>query len=98
MEQKMPDTVWKEGAMHVRKILVPVDFSPASTLALGHGIALVRRFKAKLTLLHVIEPSGALTHAFPRESEKADKARHEQAERMLGALVAPEDQDDLDLE
>lgn len=84
--------------MHIRKVLVPVDFSPASILAIGHGIALARRFKAKLALLHVIEPSVALTYTFPTESEKADKARYEQAERMLGALVGPEDQDDLDLE
>lgn len=84
--------------MHIRKVLVPVDFSPPSSFAIGHGIALARRFKAKLMLFHVIEPSVALTYTFPTESEKADKARYEQAERMLGALVGPEDQDDLDLE
>ena len=84
--------------MHITKVLVPVDFSPPSTAAVNHAIALARRFRAKLTLLHVIEPSAALTYVFPAESESIDKARYERAERMLAAMVGPEDQDDLDLQ
>jgi nucleotide-binding universal stress UspA family protein len=84
--------------MHIKKVLVPVDFSPPSTVAVNHGILLARKFRAKLTLLHVIEPATALTYAFPTESEKAEKARFERAERMLAAMVGPEDQDDLDLQ
>jgi nucleotide-binding universal stress UspA family protein len=84
--------------MHIEKVLVPVDFSPPSTVAVNHGILLARRFRAKLTLLHVIEPGTALTYTFPTESEKAEKARYERAERMLAAMVGPEDQDDLNLQ
>jgi nucleotide-binding universal stress UspA family protein len=84
--------------MHITKVLVPVDFSPLSTAAVNHGIVLARRFRAKLTLMHVIEPSSALTYVFPTESESVDKARYERAERMLAAMVGPEDQDDLDLQ
>jgi nucleotide-binding universal stress UspA family protein len=84
--------------MHIKKVLVPVDFSPPSTVAVNHGILLARRFRAKLTLLHVIEPGTALTYTFPTETEKAEKARYERAERMLAAMVGPEDQDDLDLQ
>jgi nucleotide-binding universal stress UspA family protein len=35
---------------------VPLDFSPPSKKALGYAVAVARQFKAKLTLLHVVEP------------------------------------------
>jgi nucleotide-binding universal stress UspA family protein len=84
--------------MEIKKVLVPVDFSPPSTQAINHAISLARKFHAKLFLLHVIEPSSALLVAFPNEGKKLERQRHEQAERMLSALVASEDQDNLDLE
>jgi nucleotide-binding universal stress UspA family protein len=83
--------------MHIKTVLVPVDFSPPSTVAVNYGMSLARKFRAKLTLLHVIEPATALTYTFPTESEKAEEERFERAERMLGAMVGPEDQDDLNL-
>jgi nucleotide-binding universal stress UspA family protein len=84
--------------MRITKVLVPVDFSPPSTVAVNHAVLLARRFRAKLTLLHVIEPSTALMYTFPTESEVAERQRCERAERMLSAMLGPEDQDDLDLE
>jgi nucleotide-binding universal stress UspA family protein len=84
--------------MRITKVLVPVDFSPPSSVAVNHAVLLARRFRAKLTLLHVIEPSTALMYTFPTESEAAGKQRCERAERMLAAMLGPEDQDDLDLE
>ena len=44
--------------LHIRSILVPLDFSPPSRQALDAAVAFARRFKAKLTLLHVVEPVG----------------------------------------
>jgi nucleotide-binding universal stress UspA family protein len=87
----------KGGDMRINKVLVPVDFSPASTLAVNHGIALARKFRAKLTLLHVVETATALLYTFPTEAEKVERQRLEQAEKMLPVLVGPEDQDDLDV-
>jgi nucleotide-binding universal stress UspA family protein len=84
--------------MRIAKVLVPVDFSPPSTVAVNHAVLLARRFRAKLTLLHVIEPSTALMYTFPIESEAAERQRCERAERMLSAMLGSEDQDDLDLE
>jgi nucleotide-binding universal stress UspA family protein len=84
--------------MRITKILVPVDFSPPSTVAVNHAVLLARRFRAKLSLLHVIEPGTALMYTFPTESEAAERKRCERAERMLAAMLSPEDQDDLDLE
>lgn len=48
---KTPKTTFK-----VKSILVPIDFSNASTKALTYAAALAEEFKAKLTLLYVIEP------------------------------------------
>ena len=40
----------------IKSILVPLDFSQPSMKALDHAVSLARQFKAKLTLLHVVEP------------------------------------------
>jgi len=47
--------------------------------------------------MHVVESPSGLTHPFKAGTPMLDKAHREQALRMLSALVASEDQDDLDL-
>jgi nucleotide-binding universal stress UspA family protein len=74
-----------------------VDFSPPSTLAVNHGVALARKLKAKLLLLHVVESPSALLYTFPTEAEKVERQRREQAEKMLPVLISPGDRDDLDI-
>lgn len=83
--------------MRIEKILVPVDFSPTSRAALNHAVVLARKFRAKLSLLHVIEMPGPSAYAFPAESLWPANEHREQAARMLSALLSPEDQDDLGL-
>jgi nucleotide-binding universal stress UspA family protein len=70
--------------MQIGKVLVPVDFSPASTLAVNCAIAFTRQFRGRLSLVHVLGSS--------------DKTIIEDATRRMCELVAPEDQDDLDLQ
>jgi nucleotide-binding universal stress UspA family protein len=70
--------------MRIDKVLVPIDFSAASTLAVNCAITFARRFRGRLSLVHVLGPS--------------DKAVIEEATRRMCELVAPEDQDDLDLQ
>lgn len=41
---------------HLKKILVPVDFSKCSVKALQYAIPFANQFHAELTLLHVIPP------------------------------------------
>jgi nucleotide-binding universal stress UspA family protein len=82
--------------MQIRKVLAPVDFSPPSTLAVNNGVALARQYRAKLSLLHVVESPSALLYTFPTEAGRVEAQRKEQAGKMLPALVSPEDQDDLD--
>jgi nucleotide-binding universal stress UspA family protein len=83
--------------MQIKKVLVPVDFSPPSTLAVNHGVALARKFRATLSLLHVVESPSALLYTFPTEADKVEAQRKDQAEKMLPMLVSDEDQDDLDV-
>jgi nucleotide-binding universal stress UspA family protein len=42
--------------LRIKSILVPLDFSPPSKKALEYAVTFARQFKAKLTLLHVVEP------------------------------------------
>src|SRR5690242_6619071 len=70
--------------MGSKRVLVPVDFSPPSILAVNYGVSLARQFRGQLMLLHVL--SGG-------ESPE----RQEQATAALSMLVSPEDQDDLNL-
>ncbi len=84
--------------MNILNILVAVDFSPASRFGVDLGVALARAFRAKLTLLHVLEDTSVLPHKFPSEWDKADKRRYDQALRLLSILLGPEDQDDLNLQ
>ena len=50
----------------IRRILVPLDFSPASDRALGYARALSEEFGAPLYLLHVIEDR-LMTGPWPAE-------------------------------
>jgi nucleotide-binding universal stress UspA family protein len=83
--------------MNIKNVLVPVDFSPPSRLAVGYGVSLARRFRGKLTLVHVVESPPAVMHRLAWDRSRMEKQQSEQALRMMSALVAPEDQDDLDL-
>jgi nucleotide-binding universal stress UspA family protein len=83
--------------MRIEKVLVPVDFSPPSRVAVNYGVALARKFRAKLALLNVVQVPAVTVYTFPVETVWIEKEQREQAARMLSALVAPEDQDDLDL-
>jgi nucleotide-binding universal stress UspA family protein len=84
--------------MDIKTVLVPIDFSPPSRLALNQGIAFARKFHARLTLLNVVETPPAFTYTWPADYAKIETQHRDQAWRMLSALVAPEDQDDLDLQ
>ena len=84
--------------MRITKILVPVDFSTPSRLAVSHGITLARKFHARMTLLNVTDLPGTVLYAQPATSEKIEREHREQTSRMLSSLVVPKDQSDLDLQ
>lgn len=49
------------------KILVPIDFSEQSLVALEQSYNIAREYNAEITLLHVIEESGMLTKFFSNQ-------------------------------
>lgn len=46
----------KQTGIKLKRILVPIDFSPLSKKALQYALRFAEEFRAGLTLLHVIEP------------------------------------------
>src|SRR6185503_13034058 len=62
---------------HIKRILIPFDFSETAELALEHGTFMAKLFKAEIALLHVIESysfASAITSAFSKtQSEYEEK-------------------------
>ena len=46
--------------LHLKKILVPIDFSPMSKKAFQYALRFAERFGCEIVLLHVVEPVGAI--------------------------------------
>jgi universal stress protein A len=72
----------------LKQILVPVDFSLCSLKALDYALGLAQTFQAKLTLLHVVEPtvypeSYALT---PSTLDEANQNLMESSRERLSEL------------
>lgn len=83
--------------MDIKNVMLPTDFSEPSQMALHYAVVLARTFGARLTLVHVLEPQPVLEVATEAEIEKIGSDRRETALQQLGGLLAPEDEDDLDL-
>jgi nucleotide-binding universal stress UspA family protein len=69
--------------IHIHKILVPIDFSEASKMALNYGFSLAREFEARLVLAHVAP---------------FDSAAYEQAKVPLLDLVPAAFREEFDFE
>jgi nucleotide-binding universal stress UspA family protein len=46
--------------LNLKKILVPIDFSPMSKKAVQYALRFAERFGCEIVLLHVVEPVGAI--------------------------------------
>ncbi len=79
--------------LRIESILVPLDFSPPSKKALDYAVTLARQFKAKLTLLHVVEPVATPDFAasFPlaMENDKLMAAAKNELERAVKSARIP---------
>lgn len=71
--------------MTKKKILVPVDFSDQSLIALGQSYNLARKYQAEITLLYVIEDHGLVSKLFSKEQDDSLK---KQVEENLAKLAA----------
>jgi universal stress protein A len=74
-------------AFAVKKILVPLDFSPASQEAFKYALRFAKEFGSHLTLLHVLEP--VLAKSFRAGSRASAFSEKElvSAEKNLRALL-----------
>jgi universal stress protein A len=79
--------------LRINSILVPFDFSPSSKMALDYAVTFARQFKARLTLLHVVEPVATPDFAasFPlaMENDKLMAAAKDELERAVKSARFP---------
>lgn len=66
----------------IKKILIPVDFSETSLLAIEHGRILAKMLKADVILLHCDEKAAASHAAMDAETEVVDKGGSGSGKRL----------------
>lgn len=73
---------------NIKKILIPLDFSETSLLALEHGAYMASLYKANLVLLHVIKPNLlVISQEYAPMSIDVLKYHEETASRKLEELI-----------
>ena len=77
-----------EPALRFKKILAPVDFSPASQNGLKHALRFAQSFGAELTLLHVLEPTPAANFVAIPGAVPFPETDFSKAEKDLRSLAA----------
>jgi nucleotide-binding universal stress UspA family protein len=75
------------------KILVPVDFTASSRVALDYAVTLGARFGAEIHLLHVWRPSHETT---TKEELLSDFARADEGHKMMAWLASFEPRSDVE--
>jgi nucleotide-binding universal stress UspA family protein len=79
------------SSFELKKVLVPVDFSPCSRKALRYALAFARQFQARLTLLHVLPANYFIGSEFgPIDFPLPETELRQGAERELAAVAARE--------
>jgi nucleotide-binding universal stress UspA family protein len=79
------------AVLHVRKILVPVDFSDCSRHGVAYAKGLAKQFHATLVLLHSVYFQYQVTgeefarYDYPLLVQEADKAAHQQMRELVSA-------------
>jgi nucleotide-binding universal stress UspA family protein len=66
----------------IKKILIPVDLSENSLLALEHGTFLAKLFKADISLTHIVVPSGVFGMKDHPIDPEVEKHLHQLAEEI----------------
>jgi universal stress protein A len=75
-------------ALHVKKILVPIDFSTPCNKAFKYALGFARQFGSQIVMIHVIEPA-AVVDTEPLAVEEMPRTNDELAlaEEKMQALV-----------
>ncbi|MBL9127087.1 MAG: universal stress protein [Verrucomicrobiales bacterium] len=82
----------------IRKILVPVDFSPNSRKAVDYASAFARQFGAQLTYLHVVQVNYAYGEFGAIDFTALEREMRSGAEKELAGLVGAATQSGLQAE
>jgi universal stress protein A len=81
-------------ALHIQKILVPIDFSTPCNKAFKYALGFARQFGSQIVMIHVIEPA-PVTGVEPPAVEEMPRTQGELAlaeEKMQGlAKASPRD-------
>lgn len=90
-ESQLPTTTEQSigvlPVFHLKKILVPIDFSTCSKKALEYAVPLAEQFGADLILLHVLPSYAPMVDVVPVELESSEDANNE-LEALIKALPA----------
>jgi universal stress protein A len=78
----------KHPALQLKKILVPIDFSPASTRAFKYALRFAEEFAAELTLLYVLAPAPSRSFASIPGTPAFSESDLSGTEKNLRALIA----------
>ncbi len=88
--QPQPDIELIPAVLHLRKILVPIDFSDSSLKALRYALGFAEQFSAGIVLLHVVEPKLYPVDFLivPPEMEEANVKLAHAAREKLSSMAA----------
>ena len=80
----------EDSALRLKKILVPIDFSPASKKAFKYSLSFAGEFSAEITLLHVLvlAPAPSPNLAGVPGGQTFSEIEQSNAEKTLRALIA----------
>lgn len=78
----------EHATLRLKKILVPIDFSPASTNAFKYALRLAEEFAAELTLLYVLAPAPSRSFASIPGAPAFSESDLAGREKNLRALIA----------
>lgn len=87
-EAQPPQTSGITDLVHLRRILVPIDFSDCSKNALISAVPLARQSGATLLVVHVIDPAYPSDPCLINQFEEWETSAVESSRRWLSELVA----------
>jgi nucleotide-binding universal stress UspA family protein len=71
----------------IKKILCPVDFFPASDMAVNYAVGLALNYDAKIHLLHVVTPGATPAYEFPVNMGEIVRSMEDAAAKEIEKIV-----------
>jgi universal stress protein A len=75
-------------SLRIKRILTPIDFSPASQNALKYALRFADEFGGEVTLLYVLEPAASTSFVAIPGATAFSEAECSTAEKKLRSLIA----------